>query len=165
MNTANNKAQSHEQYITTTQKFTLRVLQATYLGLYAGSLLAVAKGLYDVATLQSLWGFIAMKFHRDYEGRVETLAYHKEWEVEMENEKAAKKFAEEFKEAIDKSKETLGYWDSKGKSVTKYSDAIEKLYESNKDWMKDIDTPSVPELTTQGEPTAKKKPSKKKKNG
>ena len=157
MNTANNKAQSHEQYITTTQHLCLTLLSASYWGLYAGSLLAVAKGVYDVATLQSLWGFIAMKFHRDYEAKVETLAYHKEWEVEMENEKAAKKFAEEFKEAVDKSKETLGYWDSKGKSATPYSDAIEKLYQSNKELLDDI--------SEQVEPTKKKKPSKKKKNG
>jgi hypothetical protein len=150
MTTNNNKVQSHEHYITTTQRLTLRSLQATYWGFYACSLFNAYKGQFDFATLVLLWGYIVEKFYSKYEDRVETLAFNAEWEAEREAEVAAKNFAEEFKQAVDKSK----------KKPT-YSESIEKLFESNKDWLKDIDTPTAQDSIEDKKPTVKKK----KKNG
>jgi hypothetical protein len=158
MTTNNNKVQSHEHYITKPQKLVLCILQGTYFGLYGSSLLALLGDKIEIATLVTVWGYIVEKFHSKYEDRVETLAFNAEWEAEREAEVAAKQFAEEFKQAVDKSKQTLTYLDKKKPT---YSESIEKLFESNKDWLKDIDTPSVQDSIEDKKPTVKKK----KKNG
>ena len=180
MNTDNKKA-SYEHYINLWQKIARDALLAFYVAFFITGGIAIYQNKIEGATLCILLGYIVRQYHREYECYIETLAFHKEWEVEQENEKAAKDFAKQmeeakaieakYKESQQKSGDVMNLpkWNKEDivTATTPKDTAIWYGYVDSAT-MKPISTGDFKPFKPEPVPTPakpKKKPSKKKKNG